>query len=616
MVQRQLPNVSELAELMRFKTPTLNATDRRLEKALTIADLRAIAKRRTPKAPFDYTEGAAEGELSLARARQAFQDIEFHPSILRNVPVVDTSREVLGGPSALPFGIAPTGFTRLMQTEGEEAGAGAAGAAGIPFTLSTLGTTSIEGVKAANPHGRNWFQLYVMRNREISYELARRAASAGFDTLFFTVDTPVAGARLRDKRNGFSIPPQLTPGTIINAIPRPAWWINFLTTPKLEFASLSSTGGTVGELLDSAMDPTISLEDLDIIREIWPGKIMVKGVQTVEDAKILAGKGVDGVVLSNHGGRQLDRAPIPFHLLPHVVREVGSDMEVHLDTGIMSGADIVASIALGARFTLIGRAYLYGLMAGGRRGVDKTIDILRTEIVRTMKLLEVATLDELGPQHVTQLARLTPIAKPVADAAEAAASSKPTTVRSPRPSSASNVGGREAGRVEARLAQLRHEVARGIRRPGRRTYRGTRSAYRAYSSPNWRRSSRSSTTEPPKCSTRTATGTVAATQADPRSTPTPRWMSHHPRYMGWRLKAYGPVVTSDSGCSSWNSPEVRRRRSTSAQTFSAHPAASAAAPAARVSARGPGSGAGRTRVEQRGPPRRPRPNPPAAARFW
>ncbi len=261
-------------------------------------------------------------------------------------------------------------------------------------------------MKAANPHGRNWFQLYVMRDREISYELARRAASAGFDTLFFTVDTPVAGARLRDKRNGFSIPPQLTPGTIINAIPRPAWWINFLTTPKLEFASLSSTGGTVGELLDSAMDPTISLEDLDIIREIWPGKIMVKGVQTVEDARILAGKGVDGIVLSNHGGRQLDRAPIPFHLLPHVVREVGSDMEVHLDTGIMSGADIVASIALGARFTLIGRAYLYGLMAGGRRGVDKTIEILRTEIERTMKLLEVATLDELGPQHVTQLARL------------------------------------------------------------------------------------------------------------------------------------------------------------------------------------------------------------------
>lgn len=436
MVQRQIPKPAELAELMKFKKPTFNATDRRLEKALTIADLRAIAQRRTPKAPFDYTEGSAEGEISLKRARQAFQDIEFHPSILRNVPVVDTTREVLGGPSALPFGIAPTGFTRMMQTEGEVAGAGAAGAAGIPFTLSTLGTTSIEDVKKANPVGRNWFQLYVMRDREISYELARRAASAGFDTLFFTVDTPVAGARHRDKRNGFSIPPQLTPGTVINALPRPAWWINFLTTPKLEFASLSSTGGTVGELLDSAMDPTISFDDLDIIRGIWPGKIVVKGVQTVADAKLLADRGVDGIVLSNHGGRQLDRAPIPFHLLPDVAREVGADLEVHLDTGIMSGADIVASIALGARFTLVGRAYLYGLMAGGRRGVDKTIEILRTEIVRTMKLLEVASLDELGPQHVTQLARLTPIARGVTDAAEAAASAKPTVVRTPRASTA------------------------------------------------------------------------------------------------------------------------------------------------------------------------------------
>lgn len=432
MVQRQFPNPKELAELMRFKKPELNATKRRLDAALTIADLRTIAKRRTPKAPFDYTDGAAEGELSLARARQAFEDIEFHPGILRNVPEVDTSREVLGGPTALPFGIAPTGFTRMMQTEGEIAGAGAAGAAGIPFTLSTMGTTSIEDVKAANPNGRNWFQLYVMRDRERSYELVHRAAAAGFDTLFFTVDTPVAGARLRDTRNGFSIPPQLTPGTVVNAIPRPAWWVNFLTTPKLEFASLQSTGGTVGELIDGMFDPTIGWNDLDTIRAMWPGKIVVKGVQTLADAKELASRGVDGIVLSNHGGRQLDRAPIPFHLLPEVAREVGGDLEVHLDTGIMSGADIVASVALGARFTLIGRAYLYGLMAGGRAGVDKTIEILSKQVVRTMKLLEVQTLDELGPQHVTQLARLTPIARPVQDAAAQAASAAPTTVRAPR----------------------------------------------------------------------------------------------------------------------------------------------------------------------------------------
>jgi L-lactate dehydrogenase (cytochrome) len=410
MVTRQLPVPSELFELMKFKKPELNGKKRRLSGALTIADLRTIAKRRTPKAAFDYTDGAAEGELSLSRARQAFEDIEFHPSILRPAERVDMSTTVLGGPSALPFGIAPTGFTRLMQTEGEIAGASAAGAAGIPFTLSTLGTTSIEDVKAANPHGRNWFQLYVMRDREISYGLARRAAAAGFDTLMFTVDTPVAGARLRDKRNGFSIPPQLTLGTIVNAIPRPWWWYDFLTTPKLEFASLATTGGTVGELLNAAMDPTISYEDLEVIREIWPGRIVVKGVQNVEDSKRLVDLGVDGIILSNHGGRQLDRAPIPFHLLPNVVREVGGDATIMIDTGIMNGADIVASVALGAKFALIGRAYLYGLMAGGREGVDRTIAILRSEIERTMQLLGVSTLEELEPKHVTQLTRLLPLA--------------------------------------------------------------------------------------------------------------------------------------------------------------------------------------------------------------
>jgi len=411
VVKRQFPRPAELFELMKFKKPELNGKKRRLDKALTIYDLRDIAKRRTPTAAFDYTDGAAEGELSLARARQAFEDVEFSPRILRPATDVDTSSTILGGPSAFPLAIAPTGFTRLMQTEGETAGAGAAGAFGIPFTLSTLGTTSIEGVKAANPEGRNWFQLYVMRDREISYGLVERAAAAGFDTLQFTVDTPVAGARLRDKRNGFSIPPQLTLGTIVNAIPRPWWWWDFLTTAKLEFASLSSTGGTVGELLDAAMDPTISFDDLDVIRGMWPGKIVIKGVQNVDDAKALAARGVDGIVLSNHGGRQLDRAPIPFHLLPDVVREVGKDVEIGVDTGIMNGADIVASVALGAKFTMIGRAYLYGLMAGGRAGVDRTLEILTGELVRTMKLLGASSLAELEPAHVTQLERLIPRAR-------------------------------------------------------------------------------------------------------------------------------------------------------------------------------------------------------------
>ncbi|GAW50359.1 MULTISPECIES: alpha-hydroxy acid oxidase [unclassified Nocardioides] len=407
-MKRQLPKRRDLAPLMKFKKPTLSPKQRRLASALTIDDLRRIAKRRTPQAAFDYTDGAADGEVSLARAREAFGDVEFNPAILRDVSTVDTSREVLGQRVALPFGIAPTGFTRMMQAEGEIAGATAAAAAGIPFSLSTMGTTSIEDVAAANPDGRNWFQLYMWKDRDRSMALVDRAAKAGFDTLLVTVDVPVAGARLRDVRNGMTIPPTLTPRTVVNAIPRPAWWINFLTTEPLAFASLDAWSGTVADLLDTMFDPTVTYDDLAWIKDQWPGKVVVKGVQTVDDARRLADVGVDAVLLSNHGGRQLDRAPIPFHLLPQVVAAVGTDVEVHLDTGIMSGQDIVASIAHGARFTLVGRAYLYGLMAGGRDGVDRMIEILAGQIERTMRLLGVTTLDELEPGHVTQLQRLEP----------------------------------------------------------------------------------------------------------------------------------------------------------------------------------------------------------------
>jgi isopentenyl diphosphate isomerase/L-lactate dehydrogenase-like FMN-dependent dehydrogenase len=408
MIQRRLPRLRDLGPLLRFKRPELDATKRRLAAALTIEDLRRIAKRRTPRAAFDYTDGAAEAELSLSRARQAFSDIEFHPDILRDVATVDTGVEVLGGPSALPFGIAPTGFTRMMHTAGEVAGATAAADAGIPYTLSTMGTTSIEAVAAANPAGRNWFQLYMWKDRERSMALVDRAARAGFDTLLVTVDVPVAGARLRDVRNGMTIPPTLTLGTVLNAIPRPRWWFDFLTTEPLAFASLDTWSGTVAELLDVMFDPTVTYEDLAWIKDQWPGRLAVKGVQSVADATRLADLGVDAVILSNHGGRQLDRAPIPFHLLPDVVREVGDRLEVHLDTGIMNGADIVAALALGARFTLVGRAYLYGLMAGGRPGVDRAIEILAGQIRRTMRLLGAREVGELEPRHVTQLWRLVP----------------------------------------------------------------------------------------------------------------------------------------------------------------------------------------------------------------
>ncbi len=296
----------------------------------------------------------------------------------------------------------------MMQTEGEYAGARVAGRVGIPFSLSTMGTASIEDVAAANPNGRNWFQLYMWKDRDRSMALVQRAAAAGFDTLLVTVDVPVAGARLRDTRNGMSIPPALTPATVLDALPRPRWWIDFLTTEPLAFASLDRWSGTVAELLDSMFDPTVNFEDLAWIRDQWPGKVVVKGIQTLADARAVVDVGVDGIVLSNHGGRQLDRAPVPFHLLPEVAAELGRDTEIVLDTGIMSGADIVASIALGARFTLIGRAYLYGLMAGGEAGVSRAVEILAGQVERTMRLLGVTCLEELTPRHVTQLTRLAP----------------------------------------------------------------------------------------------------------------------------------------------------------------------------------------------------------------
>ncbi|MCV7240811.1 alpha-hydroxy-acid oxidizing protein [Mycolicibacterium celeriflavum] len=408
MVKRRVPRPRELAPLLQFKKPQRNATQRRLAAALTIDDLRRIAKRRTPRAAFDYADGAAEEELSLARARQAFRDIEFHPAILRDVASVDTSATVLGGHVALPFGIAPTGFTRLMHTGGEIAGARAAARAGIPFALSTLGTSSIEEVKDANPHGRNWFQLYMWKDRDRSMALVERAAAAGYDTLLVTVDVPVAGARLRDTRNGMSIPPTLTLRTVLDAVPHPRWWFDLLTTEPLSFASLDRWPGTVAEYLDTMFDPTVTFDDLAWIKQQWPNKLVVKGIQTLDDARAVVDLGVDGIVLSNHGGRQLDRAPVPFHLLPRVAREVGDDAEILLDTGVMSGADIVAAIALGARFTLVGRAYLYGLMAGGEAGVDRAIEILSQQVNRTMRLLGVGSLSELGPRHVTQLHRLRP----------------------------------------------------------------------------------------------------------------------------------------------------------------------------------------------------------------
>src|SRR5690606_3728754 len=345
-------------------------------RALTIADLRSIARRRTPRSVFDYTDGAAEAEISLRRARSLFARLEFRPSVLRNVADVDTSTTLLGAPSALPFCFAPTGFTRMMHHEGERAVARVAERTGIPYALSTMGTTSIEDVAAAAPEARKWFQLYVWHDRAAGEDLVKRSGAAGYEALMLTVDVPKAGARLRDARNGFTIPPSLTLKTVLDAATHPAWWANLLTTKPLTFATLSSWDGTVAELLDQLFDPTMTIDDLAWLRSIWSGPLIVKGIQTVEDARRVVDAGADAIVLSNHGGRQLDRAPVPLRLLPEVVAAVGGDTEIYVDTGITNGGDIVAALALGADACLVGRAYLYGLMAGGERGVARAAEIL------------------------------------------------------------------------------------------------------------------------------------------------------------------------------------------------------------------------------------------------
>jgi isopentenyl diphosphate isomerase/L-lactate dehydrogenase-like FMN-dependent dehydrogenase len=397
---KQSNRLNNLKQLFSVRKPIFSAKKRRVQRSHTIYDLRLAAKKATPRGPFDYTDGAAEQEISLNRARKSFEDIEFLPHILRDVSNVSLETQMLGKTYKMPVGIAPTGFTRMMHTDGEKAGASTAATFGIPFTLSTMGTTSIEKVKESAPNGSNWFQLYLWRDRERSLELIKRAETAGYDGLVLTVDAQVAGARLRDVRNGLTVPPTLTVGTFLNALPRPGWWWNFLTKEPLNFAALESWNGTVAQLMDTMFDPSMTYEDLKWIRSIWKKKLIVKGVQRLDDALKCADYGVDAVVLSNHGGRQLDRAPVPFELLPIVRRELKSSMEIHIDTGIMHGADIVAAKALGADFTWIGRAYLYGLMAGGKIGVERTLTILQTQMVRTLKLLGANSFAEIDASMI------------------------------------------------------------------------------------------------------------------------------------------------------------------------------------------------------------------------
>ena len=396
----RIPRWSEIRELAQFEPPNLNSRERALARAASLSDIRAIAKRFTPRAVFDYTDGSAGEELALLRQRQLFRSVEFRPTALVDVSNVDPSTTFLGTPVDLPIGFGPTGFTRMMHHAGEEATASVARDNNLAFVLSTLGTTSPEDLQRVAAGGNNWFQLYISKDRSITHDLLDRVESAGYSTIELTIDTPVGGIRRRDIRNGLTVPPKLTVSTALDMALHPTWVWNALTHEPLEFASLKNSEGTVGELLSRVFDASLTIDDVSWLRDRWPGKLIVKGVQSVTTSKELSAAGVDAIVLSNHGGRQLDRAPVPLELLPEIVAALPDDVEVYIDGGITSGTDIVAALAFGAQGTLVGRAYLYGLMAGGYDGVVRVLEILQKEIKTTMQLMGVTSVAELDPSMV------------------------------------------------------------------------------------------------------------------------------------------------------------------------------------------------------------------------
>ena len=385
-VRRRRPRWEDIAPLLDLGVPDLSRRAA-LDRCADVRDIRDAARRRVPRMVFDFVDGGADRELSMARARDSLSEVELHPRALEDVGEIDLSVQLLGRTSALPFFFAPTGATRLMHQAGETAVARTAGALGIPYALSTLGTTSVEGLARDAPATRLWFQLYLMTDRALSKDMTDRAWACGFDTLLLTIDTPVPGRRNRDVRNGLTTPPKLNWASIWDFSRRPSWVYDKLTTDPVDFAMVTAVSELPASRLAKLFDPRMSLHDLEWVRDVWPGKLVVKGVQSVQDAQRLSSTGVDAVYVSNHGGRQLDRSPVPFELLPRVRDAVDSSLDVLVDGGVLSGGDVVACLARGATAVGVGRAYLYGLMAGGALGVSRVGQILRDETQATMGLL-------------------------------------------------------------------------------------------------------------------------------------------------------------------------------------------------------------------------------------
>ena len=387
------------------------STARRLARSHSIADLRRLAKRRLPRAVFDYADGAAEDEVTARRNEAAFEDYELLPRVLRDVSSVDLSTTVLGTPVSMPVLLAPTGMTRLFHHDGETAAARAAHRAGVVYTLSSLSTVSIEDLAKASD-GPRWFQIYVWKDRGLVREFFDRCRAAGYDALMLTVDVPVLGQRERDLRNGMTIPPSLTLGSALDAALHPSWWWNFLTKPRIGFANVAGKGDAgrdnltaLWTYINTQFDPSVTWRDLEWMIGEWNGSFAVKGVLDPEDAARAASLGARGIVVSNHGGRQLDHSPASLDALPAVVEAVAGRAEVILDGGVRRGADVAKALALGARACAIGRAYLYGIGAGGEQGVDRALELLRAELHRALALLGCASVTALGPEHVRRRGR-------------------------------------------------------------------------------------------------------------------------------------------------------------------------------------------------------------------
>jgi L-lactate dehydrogenase (cytochrome) len=402
-MKRQLPRWKNIKPLLGWGLPKSPFQDRKLNSVVNLAELRLLAKRRVPKAVFDYVDGGANDELAYARSQEIYSRVEFKARVLRDVSVIDLKTKILDKESALPIIFAPTGYTRMMHYQGEVMVAKVCDENNLIYNLSTMGTTSSKEVGEQVPKVRRWFQLYLWRDREQSLKFIEEAKAAGFEGLMLTVDTAVGGIKWRDIRNGLTVPPKIGLKTFIDMALKPKWWFNLLTTAPLEFATFRNFNKPLSEIAAKVFDPAVTFEDVRWLRSVWQGKLIIKGIQTVSDAQELAKIGVDAIVLSNHGGRQLDRSVVPLELLPAVRTALGpkgSGVEIYIDGAVMSGADCLAAVALGADAVLIGRAYLYGAMAAGKNGVEKVVEILRFEMETALKLMGAKNLSELSPDFI------------------------------------------------------------------------------------------------------------------------------------------------------------------------------------------------------------------------